>query len=187
MESPAYFSERDISLLLAALRFSSEKHRNQRRKDIEASPYVNHPIDVAETLWRIGGVRDIAVIVSALLHDIIEDTDTSAEEIKALFGDRVASIVMEVSDDKALPKNERKKLQVEKAPQLSVWAKLIKIADKISNVRDIAYSPPKNWPLARKQEYLDWSEQVMTGLRGVSRPLEDFYDETLRGAREKIS
>jgi guanosine-3',5'-bis(diphosphate) 3'-pyrophosphohydrolase len=170
--------------LLKALKFSADKHRNQRRKDRNLSPYINHPIDVAEMLLSVGNVQDVDVLVAAILHDTIEDTDTKPEEIEKLFGKNVLSLVKEVTDDKTLPKDMRKNLQVETAPKKSPGAKQIKIADKISNLRDILHSPPANWSNERKIEYVDWSERVVAGLRGVNPALEDLYDQILTEAKQ---
>ncbi|PWT89226.1 MAG: phosphohydrolase [Acidobacteria bacterium] len=176
----------DSLVLLKAIRFSADKHKNQRRKNREASPYINHPIDVAEMLVRVGQVSELDVIVAAVLHDTIEDTDTSPQEIESLFGKAVLGLVMEVTDDKRLPKAERKRLQVVNASHKSHGAKQIKIADKISNLRDITHSPPADWNLQRRLEYVDWSEQVVAGLRGSNPKLEEFYDQVLKEAREKL-
>ena len=165
--------------VLRALHFAAQKHRDQRRKDPEASPYVNHVIDVAETLARVGGVDDASMLQAAILHDTIEDTETSAAEIERVFGQEVQSLVTEMTDDKSLPKKERKRLQIEHAPHLSLRAKQIKLADKICNIRDVIYSPPENWPLERRLEYLDWSEQVVVGCRGCNSALEQCYDLSL--------
>jgi guanosine-3',5'-bis(diphosphate) 3'-pyrophosphohydrolase len=172
------FSE-STGLLIKALRFSAEKHRNQRRKDVAESPYINHPIEVMQLLWDVGGVRDVNVLLAALLHDTIEDTQTSPEEIRGQFGEEVLSLVLEVTDDKSLPKAERKRLQVEDAASHSTGAKLIKLADKACNVHDLVRSPPKDWSLDRRREYLDWTEQVVTGLRGTNPALEAYYEREL--------
>ncbi|NJO16025.1 MAG: bifunctional (p)ppGpp synthetase/guanosine-3',5'-bis(diphosphate) 3'-pyrophosphohydrolase [Thioploca sp.] len=156
-----------MTLLLTALKFSAEKHRHQRRKDQETSPYINHPIQVAELLWQQGEIRDIVTIVGALLHDTLEDTNATPEEINELFGTEVLTLVQEVTDDKSLPKPQRKRLQIELASHKSIRAKQVKLADKICNVYDITYSPPQAWSLERRQEYLEWSEQVVAGLRGL--------------------
>lgn len=173
--------------LLAALKFAAAKHRNQRRKDRESSPYINHPIEVAECLWRVGGVRELPVLMAAVLHDTVEDTETTFEELSKIFGDDVASLVKEVTDDKSLPKAQRKKLQIEHAPHISPGAKSIKLSDKISNVVDIGWSPPSDWSHERLVEYLDWTEKVVAGLRGVNRDLERRYDEALIEARERLN
>lgn len=173
--------------ILSALKFAAGKHRNQRRKDKEHSPYINHPIDVAECLWRIGEVRELAVLMAAVLHDTVEDTDTTFEELEGLFGREVSALVKEVTDDKSLPKATRKKLQIEHAPHISSGAKAIKLADKISNVTDIGRSPPADWSMDRLVEYLDWTEKVVTGLRGVNAGLERRYDEALKEARQRLS
>lgn len=180
------YTEQDISSILTALHLSADKHRNQRRKDVGSTPYINHPIEVADLLWRMGNVRDIRVIVAALLHDIIEDTKTKPDEIASRLGETVLSLVLEVTDDKGLPKPERKRLQIENAPHLTDEAKQIKLADKICNVRDVADSPPKDWDDQRRRDYLDWTEKVVEGIRGCNRPLEAFYDEVLRDGRKKL-
>ena len=169
--------KQELALLLKALAFAAHKHRDQRRKDAEASPYINHPIALANILWREGGVTEPAIICAALLHDTVEDTETTAAELRKHFGRRIASIVMEVTDDKSLEKAERKRAQIEHAPHLSRAAKLVKLADKISNVRDMAASPPAHWPMRRRREYFDWAKQVVDGLRGVHPELERIFDQ----------
>lgn len=174
--SPA---QNDISVLVAAAAFAAEKHRNQRRQDADASPYINHPIALANVLASEGGIIDVPTIAAALLHDTVEDTDTTAAELRRLFGDEIAAIVLEVTDEKSLPKAERKRLQIEHAPHLGARAKLVKLADKICNVRDIRRTPPANWPLERRREYLDWAGRVVDGLRGIHGGLEALFDEEL--------
>jgi len=175
----------DLGVLLRALRFSAEKHNDQRRKDARSSPYINHPIQVAETLWHLGGVRDTAVLVAAILHDTIEDTNATPTEIENEFGKDVLDLVIEVTDDKSLPQQVRKQLQIENASHKSPRAKLIKLADKLCNISDIISLPPRDWSLERRQEYLLWTEKVVKGLRGTNRELEDGYDEIL--AKGKLS
>ena len=176
-----------IAQLLKALHFAADKHRDQRRKDVEASPYINHPIEVAELLARIGGVTDLITLQGAILHDTIEDTDTSPEELEREFGPEVRRVVEEVTDDKKLPKADRKRLQIEHAPHLSERARQVKLADKISNVRSVTETPPAKWPLARRQEYLDWTEQVVAGLRGCNPALETLYSELLETGRRVLA
>jgi guanosine-3',5'-bis(diphosphate) 3'-pyrophosphohydrolase len=166
----------ELALLLKALAFAAYKHRDQRRKDAEASPYINHPIALADVLVNEGGVTDVEVLCAALLHDTVEDTATTHEELADAFGSRIARIVAEVTDDKRLPKAERKRLQVEHAPHLSREAKLVKLADKLCNLRDVADRPPAGWDLARRQEYFDWANQVIDGLRGTHARLEAVFD-----------
>lgn len=177
----------DLTFFLTALNFSAGKHRHQRRKDTAASPYINHPIEVAHILWTIGGVYDEMTIIAAILHDTIEDTDTTPEEIRQSFGDDVLGLVLEVSDDKSLPKPERKQKQIAHAPHLSWRAKQIKLADKICNVRDIAFAPPSHWPRQRRIDYLQWAGDVIDGLRGANEKLEKHFDETLASARQKLT
>lgn len=132
------------------------------------------------------GVDDLVALQAALLHDTIEDTETTADELSRQFGPEVRAVVQEVSDDKSLPKERRKQLQIEHAPSLSVRAKLLKIGDKICNVLDVANNPPAGWSLARRREYLDWTEAVVEGCRGVNRGLEACYDQALAEARTAI-
>ena len=175
-----------IAAILKALHFAATKHRDQRRKGEEASPYINHPIEVAELLAREGGVTDPVLLQAAILHDTIEDTKTTPQELEEAFGTQVRSVVEEVTDDKRLPKAERKRLQIEHAPHLSKRARQIKIADKISNVRAVTVSPPADWPLERRQEYLNWTEQVVAGCRGCNVALEGLYDEILAEGRRTL-
>jgi len=172
--------------LLRAIAFAADKHRNQRRKDHEASPYINHPITLANVLANEAGVEDERVLMAAVLHDTIEDTETTEQDLLLLFSKDVADIVMEVTDDKTLPKAERKRLQVEHAAHISHRAKLVKLADKICNLRDIATSPPADWSLERKQEYFDWAKAVVDGLRGVHPGLEALFDEVHRAGNEAL-
>ena len=165
--------------LLRALAFASERHSRQRRKDEDASPYINHPIAVARLLAEDGGVVDETLLIAALLHDTIEDTETTAEELRERFGDAVTALVLEVTDDKALPKQERKRLQIEHAATLSAAAKQLKIADKVCNLRDITASPPSGWQAERKQEYVVWAQAVVAGCRGVNPALDRVCDEAV--------
>ena len=162
--------------LIGALAFAADKHRNQRRKDAEASPYINHPIMLAKILAVEGGVEDALVLSAAVLHDTIEDTETSYEELAGRFGREIADVVLEVTDDKALPKSERKQRQIDHAPHLSRAAKLVKLADKIANTRDVADHPPSEWPIERRREYFDWAKRVVDGLRGTHEQLEAAFD-----------
>lgn len=178
--------EDSVGIILKALRFSAEKHSDQRRRDSKSSPYINHPIQVAETLWKVGGVRDDALLVAAILHDTIEDTDATPEEIKREFGEEVLGLVLEVTDDKSLPKEVRKQLQIENAAKKSPKAKLLKLADKLCNVHDLIHSPPSSWSLKRRQEYLIWSEKVVQGVRGSNKDLEAGYDEVLKEGKQAL-
>jgi guanosine-3',5'-bis(diphosphate) 3'-pyrophosphohydrolase len=168
--------ESELKLLLRALAFAAHKHRGQRRKDVEASPYINHPIALASVLCNEAHVTDIDVICGALLHDTLEDTETTGPELAGEFGAAIAAIVMDVTDDKTLGKAERKARQVEHAAHISDRAKLVKLADKISNLRDMTQSPPAGWDLQRRREYFDWSKRVIDNLRGVHAPLEAIFD-----------
>lgn len=168
--------------VLEALELAAERHRSQRRKGAEA-PYLNHVLEVVALLVRTGGVADAEVLQAAALHDTVEDTDTTPEEIEQRFGERVRQLVEEMTDPPGIPDEEQKRLQEEHAPGLSPGAKQIKIADKISNVRDL---PNRPWPADRKRWYLDWTERVVAECRGVNPSLEARYDESLRQARERV-
>jgi guanosine-3',5'-bis(diphosphate) 3'-pyrophosphohydrolase len=164
------------SVLIDALAFAAYKHRNQRRKDAAASPYINHPIALARVLAVEAGVRDEGVLIAAILHDTVEDTETTIDELRLRFGRRIADVVAEVTDDRTLVKATRKQLQIAHAASLSRRAKQVKLADKICNLRDVAAAPPTGWPLRRQREYFDWAKRVVDRLRGVHPPLEALFD-----------
>ena len=170
--------EAELKLLIKALSFAANKHRNQRRKNVAALPYINHPISLVNILCNEVHITDINVICSALLHDTVEDTETTAEELVVEFGQNISDIVMEVTDDKTIEARQtRKQLQIEHASQISNSAKLLKLADKISNLRDLAIDPPADWSSNRRREYFDWSKQVIEQLRGVHPELESLFDQ----------
>ena len=171
-----------ISLLFKALAFSAEKHRTQKRKDIDKSPYINHPIALANILAK-RWVIDENVLCAAILHDTIEDTKTTADELRKHFGEKITSIVLEVSDDKSLEKEVRKQLQIDHAASLSKEAKLVKLADKIANITDIINTPPVNWSKERKQEYFAWAKAVVNNLRGAHQGLEKEFDDLIADPR----
>lgn len=186
------FGISDLKLLFRALEFSALRHKNQFRKGIDKLPYINHPIQVAGLLVNEGNETDTVLLCAAILHDVIEDTVETADEklalideIGHLFGAEVLSLTLEVTDDKALLKEERKRLQIEHANSISEKAKKLKLADKILNVRDITYNPPQGWPLQRITGYFDWAEKVVEGLRGANPSLERIFDIVLGEARKK--
>jgi guanosine-3',5'-bis(diphosphate) 3'-pyrophosphohydrolase len=166
----------NLGLLLRAIAFAAEKHRLQRRKDAEASPYINHPIALADLLANEADVVQADVLAAAILHDTVEDTETTLSELTVHFGAKVSGIVAEVTDDKSLPKAERKRLQIEHAPAASPEAQLVKLADKICNLRDLLRRPPANWSIERKREYFDWSKAVVDGIRGRHAGLSALFD-----------
>lgn len=166
----------DTTLILRAAAFAARKHRDQRRKDAEASPYINHPLELARVLAEVGGVTDAATLCAALLHDTIEDTATTQDELAQAFGPEVAALVSEVTDDKSLPKADRKRLQVEHAATISPKAKRIKLADKICNLTDVANSPPADWSQERRREYFDWAKAVTDQMRGRWPALDALFD-----------
>jgi guanosine-3',5'-bis(diphosphate) 3'-pyrophosphohydrolase len=176
-----YVTDNTSALLIRAAAFAAHKHRNQRRKDADASPYINHPIALANVLANEAGISDGTVLAAALLHDTIEDTDTTLAELEAKFGSAIAAVVAEVTDDKLLPKPERKRLQVEQAAHISTPAKLVKFADKICNLRDVASAPPVDWSLDRKREYFDWARAVVDRMAGTHKTLERLFDAAYGG------
>jgi (p)ppGpp synthase/HD superfamily hydrolase len=176
-------TENPVLLFARALDFAARKHVHQRRKGELAEPYVNHLSDVARLLAAATNGDDIAVVVAGLLHDTLEDTETSFEELMKEFGPEVAELVAEVTDDKLLPKAERKRLQIETAPHKSLQARMIKLADKTSNLHSLIASPPKDWSGERMRDYIDWAGKVVAGCRGVNAYLEKEFDRARRQAR----
>ena len=177
---------KNTPLIEKALAFATEKHKNYTRADEEQSPYIVHPIAVRHILSEVGGVEDAEVLAAALLHDTLEDTPTTREELIENFGQRVCSLVEEVSDDKTLPKQTRKDLQIQHAPQLSEGAVLIKLGDKISNVTDITNTPPTNWDSNRRLEYFEWAEKVINNCPQVNEKLENYFKDIIQKGREKL-
>ncbi len=183
----------DRGALLAALTFACRRHSRQRRKDAAETPFINHPAEVAELLVRYGGGEGAQAGVStellqaALLHDTVEDTETTPGELEEAFGPEVRRLVMEVSDDKSLSQAVRKRKQVETAAQKSAPARMLKLADKISNIRDIASNPPVGWDRERLEAYLDWSREVYEEIRGTAPRLDRLYEETLAASRKLLS
>ena len=183
----AHWNVNDLNKLLQAASFAAKKHTNQKRKGAAGEPYINHPLEVANLIANVGRVDDHDVLIAAILHDTVEDCGVTREEIAQAFGETVAGYVMEVTDDKSLPKAERKRLQVEHSPHLSPGAKIVKLADKISNITDIANSPPADWPVERRLEYVDWGVAVVEGLRGANAALEAHFDQLAELARVKVA
>jgi guanosine-3',5'-bis(diphosphate) 3'-pyrophosphohydrolase len=171
--------DRPVSLVLAAGSFAAERHKTQRRKGVDAVPYINHPLGVASVLAVDAGVDDPVTLAAALLHDTIEDTGTTAAEIEAAFGQEVAAIVLEVTDDKRLPSSVRKQLQIDHAGSISQRAQMVKLADKLCNLRDLRHSPPPDWSRERVSAYFDWAKKVVERMRGVSPVLDRLLDEEL--------
>ena len=174
------------TLILKAAHFSAQKHSTQRRKDEDASPYINHPISVALAIAQIGGVDDPEILAAALLHDTLEDTKTEPEDLEAEFGKKVCEYVLDVTDDKTLPKDERKRRQIEHAKKISKGAALIKLGDKISNVTDVTNNPPADWDINRRKQYLDWAEKVIENCPKVNDRMENKFQEIIKQGREAL-
>ncbi len=175
-----------LEIFLKAVAYATEKHRAQRRKDAAATPYINHPVQVADLMWRMG-VRDVPALCAAILHDTIEDTDATEKEIMELFGQEICNLVLEVTDDKNLSTAELKRWQVQHAPNLTLRAKWIRVADKICNVRDIGISPPVRWDTTTIKGYFNWTENVVKGCRGCHAEMEKQYNEVLEISRKKLN
>jgi len=173
----------DETVLRRAAGFAAWKHKGQMRKGEGEIPYIHHPIEVTAILAEVGGVTDFDVLQAALLHDTIEDTETDRDELETHFGSRVCAIVLEVTDDTSLDKAVRKARQVEHAPHLSNDAQALKLADKTSNIYDVAFSKPVDWPPQRQLEYFDWAFRVVAGLRGCNSALEAEFDKQLAESR----
>ena len=176
----------DTVLIAHALRFAAERHSGQRRKGQAKEPYVNHLAEVAELVANATEGKDANLVAAALLHDTIEDTETSSDELVAVFNSDIAQLVADVTDDKSLPKQDRKNLQVVNSRAQNMRVKLLKLADKTSNLRSLANSPPENWNTERKQAYIDWAIKVAAGLKGVNPWLEGCFDEALRRAQQTL-
>ena len=176
----------NLILVLKAAQFAALKHRDQRRKDIESSPYIIHPISVALAIADIGGIKEPEILAAALLHDTLEDTKTSVSELDEIFGETVRKYVEEVTDDKSLPKEERKQKQIEHATTLSRGATLIKLGDKISNISDVTHSPPAGWDTERRKQYLDWADAVINNCPKVNNALEKHFSEVLSNGRNVL-
>lgn len=176
----------DIGLILQAAHFSADKHRDQRRKGSRNTPYINHPLEVAERLNRIGGVEDVDTLVAAILHDTIEDTETTNAELASLFGANVAAIVDELTVDKDPHWTVRKRGEIDGAAHLSAAAKLIKLSDKTSNVADTVSNPPGDWTLQRRRDYLEFARLVADGCHGVNAALDAEFDRVMAEARKKL-
>ncbi len=176
--------ESDLLLISRAADFAARRHAAQKRKGAAAEPYVNHLAEVALLLAEAGADADLTA--AGWLHDTVEDTGTTAAELTAAFGPRVTTIVLEVTDDKVLPKAERKRLQVANAPHKLPEAKRLKLADKTSNLRALAGSPPATWDRARRLAYVDWATAVVAGCRGIDPTLEALFDEAVAEARRRL-
>ena len=172
-----------MNLVLKATQFAALKHCDQRRKDGK-TPYIIHPISVAMILSEIGSIEDPEILSAALLHDTLEDTDTSAHELDKNFGSRVRIIVEELTDNDMLTFSQRKQMQIDNAPYLSKDATLVRIADKISNVSDVIENPPPEWNQKRCNKYVDWAEAVMNNCQKVNQDLENHFFELLTKYRK---
>ena len=178
--------ENHVLQFARALDFAARKHIHQRRKGDLAEPYINHLSDVAWRLAEATNGEDATLVIAGLLHDTLEDTDTTFDELSKEFGREVAELVAEVSDDKTLAKAERKRRQVAETPGKSLRAKMIKLADKTSNLNSLLVSPPRDWSVGRKRDYFEWAQKVVDGCRGVNFPLEEAFDRTWQQGMQNL-
>jgi (p)ppGpp synthase/HD superfamily hydrolase len=176
-----------ITLIARAAEFAARRHVDQRRKGAAREPYINHLAEVAALLADATDGKDSVLVAAGYLHDTLEDTETTYEELAMLFGPDVAELVAEVTDDKSLPKAERKRRQIETAGRKSMRARLLKIADKTSNLRALTASPPADWDTQRVAEYPEWAAQVVDRCRGLNRGLEQLFDAALTEVRAAIA
>ena len=176
----------DLELVTRAADFAARRHVGQRRKGHAAEPYINHLAEVASLIAEATEGKDAALVAAGWLHDTLEDTDTEREELVTLFGEDVTALVAAATDDKSLPKAERKRLQIAHAPGLAPRAKVLKIADKISNLRSLILSPPDGWERERLIDYVDWADKVVAGCRGVNPRLDRLFDDTVAEARDVL-
>ena len=175
-----------LDAIIDAVIFAARKHQGHVRKDEQASPYVTHPLAVARTIYSIGKIHDLTILIAAILHDTIEDTNTTESEIREHFGEEILSIVLELTDDKSLKKMVRKQQQVIHSSEISWEAKIIKLADKLTNCLDILHTPPKDWSLTRRREYIQWASDVVAQIRGTNPPLETAFDKMLSQAEKYL-
>jgi guanosine-3',5'-bis(diphosphate) 3'-pyrophosphohydrolase len=168
--------------ILKAAHFAARKHAGQRRKGATAEPFIDHLLEVAELVSGALSEPDTNLVVAALLHDTIEDAGVRMDELVKLFGSDVADLVIEVTDDKSLPKQERKRLQIVNAHKKSVRAQIITLADKVSNLRSIFSDPPADWTIERKREYFDWAKQVVDGLTDPNPILKEEFERLYQRA-----
>lgn len=168
---------KDLLLVVRAAAFAAHRHGHQKRKGKDELPYITHPLEVARILIEEAGEGDPVVIAAAILHDTVEDAGVTVLELTERFGSEVAAVVSELTDNKLLPKDERKRLQIVNAPGKSARAAKVKMADKIANLRDVANDPPTDWDLARRLQYFDWSNEVVSALPKVSPRLSALFEQ----------
>ena len=174
-----------LRLVSEAADLAARRHNGMARKGRGSEPYINHLAEVANILAEVTDGDDAELIAAGWLHDTVEDTGVTREKLAQEFGERVAALVMEVTDDMSLPKTKRREMQIESAPHKSPNAKLIKIADKISNIRARIHSDPTGEQRADLTDYVDWAEQVVAGCRGVNAALDQMFDDTIKLARSR--
>lgn len=176
----------NIALIIQAAHFAADKHRDQRRKGVRNTPYINHPLEVAERLSTVAGISDPVVLAAAILHDTIEDTETTRAELAEKFGNEIAALVAELTDDVGLTWQQRKRQEIEHSLHLSPRAKLIKLADKTCNVADTVSNPPGEWTLSRRRDYLEFARLVADGCHGANADLDAEFERVHAAAKAKL-
>jgi guanosine-3',5'-bis(diphosphate) 3'-pyrophosphohydrolase len=173
-----------IRLVSEAAELAARRHNGQRRKGRGEEPYINHLAEVANMLCAVTNGEDAELVAAAWLHDTVEDSDTTYDELAQRFGLRVAGLVVECTDDMSLPKSERRQRQIADTPKKSHAARLIKIADKISNIRARIFADPSGEQREELADYVAWAEQVVAGCRGGNATLDALFDEAVANARQ---
>jgi len=182
-----------LALVSRAADYAARRHVRQRRNGASQEPYVNHLADVASLLAQSLHEPNPQLLAAAWLHDVLEDTCPTPEEyartkaeIERQFGPVVLGIVIEVTDDESLPKEERKRLQIATTAGKSREARLLKIADKTSNVYAVAVSRPVGWDGPRVVEYIRWAQAVVASCRGLNAELEKAFDTSVAAAQAAL-
>jgi (p)ppGpp synthase/HD superfamily hydrolase len=180
-------SEEEVHRILNATEFAAGRHQNQARRNKEHTPYIVHPLHVAHHLLMTGHIYDADILMAALLHDTIEDTETTLDELRSHFGYKVQHLVDELTDDKQLKKEERKRIQIQKASDISLEAALIMLADKLSNLSDILESPPIGWDEERTTHYFLWAQEVIKNLPPVNPFLLDAVETVIEAYWKRLA
>jgi (p)ppGpp synthase/HD superfamily hydrolase len=169
-----------IEKLFEALEYASKLHKDQRRKGNGGSPYVNHLIEVASLLSRVAEVTDHEVIIAAILHDVLEDTEAREGDIFDRFGGTVLAYVKHVTDDKLLSLEKRRIAQLKSIENSSSQIQLIKLADHCSNIASL----PPSWDRARLESYISWSHSIAVHCYSASEELAKVYKKRYDSALE---
>jgi len=178
-------NEKDAEAVLGAAIFATEKHKSQVRSNEKKTPYIIHPIEVADLVMKIGHVYDKDVLITALLHDVMDDTQTTYEQITSLYGTKVSSYLEEMTSKQGLSLKEQKKQQIMQAFRQNPSVAIIKLSDKLSNLKTLATSPPPSWSRDRIDQYFQWAQTVIENLpesnqllkKAVKNVISDYWEK----------